>query len=47
MPFGGPGLSGNHRPAGAYAADFVAWPMASMMAAGPLKDDQDVKGLRR
>jgi succinylglutamic semialdehyde dehydrogenase len=45
MPFGGPGLSGNHRPAGAYAADFCAWPMASMLAEGPLKDDQDIKGL--
>ncbi|NNU16971.1 succinylglutamate-semialdehyde dehydrogenase [Parvularcula sp. ZS-1/3] len=46
MPFGGPGLSGNHRPAGSYAADFVAWPMASMMAEGPLKDDQAVPGLK-
>ena len=46
MPFGGPGLSGNHRPAGSYAADFCAWPMASMLAAGPLADDQPVKGLK-
>ncbi|MEE4210340.1 MAG: succinylglutamate-semialdehyde dehydrogenase [Parvularcula sp.] len=46
MPFGGPGLSGNHRPAGAYAADFCAWPMASMLAAGPLEDDQTVQGLK-
>ncbi|MEM0927796.1 MAG: succinylglutamate-semialdehyde dehydrogenase [Pseudomonadota bacterium] len=45
MPFGGPGLSGNHRPAGSYAADFCAWPMASMLATGPLADDQPVKGL--
>ncbi|MEO1658887.1 MAG: succinylglutamate-semialdehyde dehydrogenase [Pseudomonadota bacterium] len=45
MPFGGPGLSGNHRPAGSYAADFCAWPMASMLAEGPLADDQPVKGL--
>ncbi|GGY53313.1 succinylglutamate-semialdehyde dehydrogenase [Parvularcula lutaonensis] len=44
MPFGGPGLSGNHRPAGSYAADFAAWPMASMMSEGPLKDDQAVPG---
>lgn len=46
MPFGGPGLSGNHRPAGSYAADFCAWPMASMMAEGPLADDQAVPGLK-
>lgn len=46
MPFGGPGLSGNHRPAGSYAADFCAWPMASMMAEGPLKDDQGIPGLK-
>ncbi|MEM7739725.1 MAG: succinylglutamate-semialdehyde dehydrogenase [Pseudomonadota bacterium] len=46
LPFGGPGLSGNHRPAGSYAADFCAWPMASMLASGPLADDQPVKGLK-
>jgi succinylglutamic semialdehyde dehydrogenase len=28
-PFGGVGQSGNHRPAGYYAADYAAWPMAS------------------
>lgn len=33
-PFGGPGLSGNHRPAGYYAADYCAWPMASLENAG-------------
>lgn len=32
MPFGGPGLSGNHRPSAYYAADYCAWPMASQMA---------------
>ncbi|MEM9838472.1 MAG: succinylglutamate-semialdehyde dehydrogenase [Pseudomonadota bacterium] len=46
MPFGGPGLSGNHRPAGSYAADFCAWPMASMLSEGPLKDDQTTPGLK-
>ena len=39
-PFGGPGLSGNHRPAGYYAADYCAWPVASMMDTGPLADDE-------
>lgn len=29
-PFGGVGLSGNHRPAGYYAADYCAYPVAAM-----------------
>lgn len=29
-PFGGLGISGNHRPSAYYAADYCAWPMASM-----------------
>jgi len=39
MPFGGPGLSGNHRPAAFYAADYCAWPQASQksVAAEPLQ----------
>ncbi|MEM1410064.1 MAG: succinylglutamate-semialdehyde dehydrogenase, partial [Pseudomonadota bacterium] len=45
MPFGGPGLSGNHRPAGYYAADFAAWPMASMIADGPLTDNEGIPGV--
>lgn len=44
-PFGGPGLSGNHRPAGYYAADYCAWPMASMTLAGPLADDITTPGI--
>jgi len=38
LPFGGPGLSGNHRPAAYYAADYCAWPQAGQvaeMAVGP------------
>jgi succinylglutamic semialdehyde dehydrogenase len=31
-PFGGIGLSGNHRPSAYYAADYCAYPMASMEA---------------
>ncbi|MHC4909198.1 MAG: aldehyde dehydrogenase family protein [Planctomycetota bacterium] len=31
LPFGGLGISGNHRPAAAFAADFCAYPMASMV----------------
>ena len=30
MPFGGLGASGNHRPSAYYAADYCAWPMASL-----------------
>jgi succinylglutamic semialdehyde dehydrogenase len=45
-PFGGPGLSGNHRPAGFTSADYCAWPMASMIEGGPLADDEGtLKGL--
>ena len=29
-PFGGVGASGNHRPSAYYAADYCAWPMASL-----------------
>ena len=31
-PFGGVGASGNHRPAAYYAADYCAWPIASVEA---------------
>ncbi len=34
-PFGGVGLSGNHRPSAYYAADYCAWPVASVEAATP------------
>jgi len=30
MPFGGPGLSGNYRPSAWYAADYCAYPVASL-----------------
>ena len=41
-PFGGIGASGNHRPAAYYAADYCAYPVASMQgdALLPLADDQ-------
>lgn len=32
-PFGGVGASGNHRPGAWYAADYCAWPMASLESA--------------
>ncbi len=31
-PFGGVGYSGNHRPSAYYAADYTAWPVASLEA---------------
>ena len=31
-PFGGPGLSGNHRPSAYYAANYCAYPVASLEA---------------
>ena len=34
-PFGGIGLSGNHRPSAYYAADYCAWPVASVEAEKP------------
>lgn len=44
-PFGGVGLSGNHRPAGFYAADYCAWPMANLIAEGPLAAADAAPGL--
>lgn len=44
-PFGGVGQSGNHRPAGYYAADYSAWPMASLVAAGAVKDEESMIGV--
>ena len=35
-PFGGIGVSGNHRPSAAYAADYCAYPVASLEAEAPL-----------
>ena len=34
LPFGGLGLSGNHRPAGSFALDYCAYPVAAMVEAG-------------
>ena len=37
LPFGGLGRSGNHRPAGAFALDYCAYPVASMVESGDAK----------
>ena len=34
LPFGGLGLSGNHRPAGAFSLDYCAYPVAGMVESG-------------
>lgn len=34
LPFGGLGLSGNHRPAGAFSLDYCAYPVAGMLERG-------------
>ncbi|WP_296057046.1 succinylglutamate-semialdehyde dehydrogenase [uncultured Amphritea sp.] len=35
MPFGGCGISGNHRPSAYYAADYCAYPVASIESSSP------------
>ena len=34
LPFGGLGLSGNHRPAGSFSVDYCAYPVAGMIESG-------------
>jgi succinylglutamic semialdehyde dehydrogenase len=43
-PFGGTGSSGNHRPSAYYAADYVAYPVASLES--PELERLDLPGLR-
>lgn len=43
LPFGGLGLSGNHRPAGAFSLDYTAYPVASMVEREP--DTQIMPGM--
>lgn len=44
-PFGGIGASGNHRPSAFYAADYVAWPVASLETSDLVPIE--MKGLNR
>lgn len=46
MPFGGIGASGNHRPSAYYAADYCAYPVASLEADVPQLPDTLSPGLR-
>jgi len=45
-PFGGIGASGNHRPAAYYAADYCAYPVASMEGEGLVTMADDAVGVR-
>jgi succinylglutamic semialdehyde dehydrogenase len=45
MPFGGVGCSGNHRASAFYAADYCAYPMASMEAESLAMPEQFPPGL--
>jgi succinylglutamic semialdehyde dehydrogenase len=45
-PFGGVGFSGNHRPSAYYAADYCAYPVASMEGEAPLAMPPDQIGIR-
>ncbi|MCW5764708.1 MAG: aldehyde dehydrogenase family protein [Phycisphaeraceae bacterium] len=46
LPFGGLGLSGNHRPAGAFALDYCAYPAASMVETSPAAGATIPEGMR-
>jgi succinylglutamic semialdehyde dehydrogenase len=45
-PFGGIGLSGNHRPSAYYAADYCAYPVASMESSKLTVPETAITGLR-
>lgn len=45
-PFGGVGASGNHRPSAFYAADYCAWPMASLESDSATLPETLAPGLR-
>ncbi len=45
LPFGGIGASGNHRPAGWTAADFCAYPVATMAYENPADSAVPIRGL--
>lgn len=47
LPFGGVGVSGNHRPSAYYAADYCAYPMASMEAPTVAMPDKPLPGINQ
>ena len=46
-PFGGVGASGNHRPSAYYAADYCAYPVASMASDTPAPTGLPIRGRAR
>ena len=46
-PFGGVGASGNHRPSAFYAADYCAYPVASLMQESCVMPTETVPGYQR
>lgn len=46
LPFGGVGASGNHRPAGFFAADYCAYPVASLENDSLTSPEQTLPGVR-
>ncbi|MBL8991017.1 MAG: aldehyde dehydrogenase family protein [Phycisphaerae bacterium] len=46
LPFGGLGLSGNHRPAGSFALDYCAYPVASMVESSAAAGATIPEGMR-
>lgn len=46
VPFGGVKMSGNHRPSSFYAADYSAWPMASLENSGKLRPPVLPQGIK-
>ncbi|MBN1007908.1 succinylglutamate-semialdehyde dehydrogenase [Amphritea pacifica] len=46
MPFGGCGISGNHRPSAYYAADYCAYPVASIESNSPCLPEKLSPGLK-
>ena len=47
LPFGGAGESGNHRPSGYFAADYCAYPVASVQRAQLTMPDAPLPGIMR
>ncbi|MBI4774798.1 MAG: succinylglutamate-semialdehyde dehydrogenase [Deltaproteobacteria bacterium] len=45
LPFGGVGISGNHRPSGYYAADYCAYPVASLESSSLALPEQPTPGI--
>ena len=45
MPFGGVGISGNHRPSGYFAADYCSYPVASLEMDRPILPEALTPGI--